>query len=149
MLSGCYKEIWVCLTHMYDVTLSESLQRTMCNSFHLFFSVFVQKQPHYLLMTLIPGKSVKTLQLYRWSTVGIASIAGVEQSLGTDAVQQLCPCGARGLSDAPHCSGHSHKPILCTPPVAYHRTWINRLIFRVGVRWELCVTYLNNTRRKR
>lgn len=118
----------VCLPHMMSHNPNDFREQSAAPFFYI-FSGFCQKQCHYLLMTLIPGKGVKTLQMYCWNPVGIPSIAGVEQSLGTDAVQQLCPCGARGLSNAPHCSGHSHKPILSTPHVAYHRTWIYQLFF--------------------
>lgn len=131
----------VCLPHM----TSENKVQLLSSIF--FFLFFCQKQCHYLLMTLIPGKGVKTLQMYRWNPVGIPSITGVEQGLGTDAVQQLCPCGVRGLSNTPHCSGHSHKPILSTPHVAYHRTWIYQLFSFLCV--CVCITHLNNILRKR
>lgn len=61
-------------------------------------------------MTLIPGKGVKTLQMYRWNPAGIPSIAGAEQGLETDAapvgqeVRLMLPTalGAHTNQSSPH-----------------------------------------------
>lgn len=87
--------------------------------------LFCQKQDNYILMTLLNinfWKTEKTAQMHQWNPVGMLSIAAVEQSLGTDAVQHLCPYGVKGLSNALLTPLSIHTLILRTP-VSYRGTW--------------------------
>lgn len=67
-------------------------------------------------------KTEKTAPMHHWNPVEISSIAAAEQSLGTDAVQHLCPCGVKSLSNALLTALSIHTLILSTP-VSYRGTW--------------------------
>lgn len=62
------------------------------------------------------------LPMHHWNPVGIPSIAAAEQGLGTDAVQHLCPCGVKGLSNA-LLTALSLYPLILSTPVSYRETW--------------------------
>lgn len=90
-------------------------------SFQSFFFSFVQNTPLSADDYLIFGKRlVKRLPMHHWKPIGIPSIAAAEQGVGTDAAQQLCPCGVRGLSNTSptalgihkHCFLAHHLPLI-------------------------------------